>query len=712
MRLDSSRNNKFFDAELSRKLGTTARQFIDAGLSALNYYVADFDAATDLFEMLRPVDDSVAFAKSDRNAAICFRHPLTFTELTTLCTFIAQILFGGEQARAVEARRDDQEDSADAINGLLAWNDSKLDIYEKGYLWVQDSLVYNRGIWFESSKQDVEINIEEVEEDDITKPQQPLENSDGSPKMRKGKQVVGYPKIKRQRKIRKYSGFYNHIDLVSPYDFVSDPTLPPGRFQEGRFAGHRVMIPWHELKRRSELDPSDDQYVLPETVKKIKTQKGSTMTPAALGGVQAGGPNTSRTFYDRNMRYASIGGIGSTIGAGLVGGADAVNKDDGGTVECFSMTIRVKPKTIGLYPDDEENELICLLITNQADLLSVNVLPNKHDEFPYCVGEARPNGHRQYSPGWALALKPVQDRVDELNNRHATAQKRMGNILLYDPAKCDISNILDPNKDGLLIQKTEQAGSTPNSEIVSQIKLEDTTAGYNEEIAMWQNQAEALSGAHAYVQGVTNNEDQTATQFTGTQEMATGRISSIARLLSEQALKPQTRRFVMNFQQFMPESQSIQILGKGSDFDPDNPPQKFMLVEKANIQCEFDVVPHDGSLPGAKAQKVAAASRAIEAAASNPVLAAAFDDTVPGNLSLVRIMRQMLKDTGMSVEKFSVTREQAMKNLQAKQLSMGMGVQAPLPGQAGPAAPNLVPTGAGAVPGGESIPATPQAVTP
>lgn len=641
--------------------------------------------------MYAPVENKEEFSKLDRNRAICFRHPMAFTEMITLTTFIAQILFGGEQARSVEAQGPDDDNAADSVNGLLAWNDSKLSIYQQGFLWLWDCVVYNRGIWYESTAQDVKITKEVVEQDDVTAEMIPALNKDGTQKIRGGKPLMTFPKIKRFRTKREYSGFWNHLDLVSPYDFVCDPSLPLTRFQEGRFAGHRVMIPWIELKRRSELDPGDDNYVLPEVVDRIKTQKGNATPPAPLGGTQA--QNTSRTNYDRQLRGATAAGIGG-VGSGLVAGSDAVNKDDGGIVECWSMTIRAKPKAIGLYPDDEESELIALLITNQADVLSVNVRTNKHDQFPYAVGEARPNAHRQFGPGWALAIKPVQDRVDELNRVHSQAQARMGNILVVDETKCDVSNLLAPDKNGLLIQRKATGAGAPVDDLVKQIPLTDTTEHYNDEMAMWIQQAETTTGAHAYVQGQTNNEEQTAAQFNGTQQMATGRISSVARLLSSSAIVPQTNRFVENLQQFMDDEQMIRILGKGSDFDPDNPPQKWMLVKKADIQGNYVVVPHDGSLPGADSQVVAAASRAIEAWSTNPQLATAFDPTIPGALDPVRILRELLKKTGLPIEKFSVTRAQAQQNLQSKQMATGMGMQPQMGAPAAVAPPQIPPPAA------------------
>lgn len=678
IRLNQSDENPFYSAELASKLGETARNYVDSGLATLNYFIPDFDAANDLCEMYAPVLTAADYSNLDRTAAINFRHPLSFTELMTLTSAVAQTLFGGEQARTVDARKDEDEEAADAINGLLAWNDDKTSIFMQGFLWTWNAIVWNRGVWHEGTGQDCDVQPEKVEEQDITKPKVP--GPDGE---------MVYQTRTRWRKKRVYSGYWNRLDLVSPYDFISDPTLPTTRMQEWRYAGHRVMIPWYELQRRSKLDPSEDDYVLPKVVDKLKAQKGSTTSPN-VAQMNAAAPNTTRTFYERQLLGGSLGGIATNVSGGMLQGTDAVNKDDGGTVECFVLYIRASPKSLGLYEDDE-TEIIRLLISNMRDVLSVNIMPNLHDEFPYCVGEGALNGARQFSPGWGLKLKPCQDRVDDLNLTHARAQKRMGNILLIDDTKCDVSNLLSPDKNGLMVFRKEAGQGAPAEEVVYQIPLKDTTERYPEEMAMWEKTAENLTGAHSFIQGETEDPSQTLGQFNAVKQMAFGRISSIARNLSELALVPQTRRFVMNFKQFLNEPVTVRILGDKNILDPEGDQNKFRLVQAADIQCEFDVKPHDGSLPGADSTVIAAASRVLEAYSNNPALAEAFNKTVPGAIDLVKTLKVMLKKSGLPLGELTVSKDQAARNVQSIQAGLG---QPPDPN----APPGAAPVPAGPIP--------------
>jgi hypothetical protein len=110
----------------------------------------------------------------------------------------------------------------------------------------------------------------------------------------------------------------------------------------------------------------------------------------------------------------------------------------------------------------------------------------------------------------------------------------------------------------------------------------------------------------------------TATEFAGTQQMAAGRMANIARLISVQAIVPQTKQFVSMFQQFLDDRQKIR-------YQPDpfnSPPQmlnlSFLDISKDTIQGEFDFIAHDGSLPNGDSKQVAAITRLLQVAQGFP----------------------------------------------------------------------------------------------
>lgn len=691
----------FYDDKLSKKLVQVATQFIQFGVAALNYHQDDFDAANDLMEAYAPCTLAEYTART-RMSPRNFIFPMTCTQMTTLATFISQILYGAPTGKRVEARTDGDESAAKAMNQLLIWNDNQQDSYRMVYLWILDSLVFNRGVQYERWKDIYTVDVEPVYEEDITGTPEPVMKKDGSgPRLKSnGEPLFKYPKAERFRKRRLKTAGYVHIDLVAPADFICDPTLPLGRMQEGRFAGHRVMIPWYQLEERSRLDPTDYNYVLPESVKKLKGKNTSAGVSAMMPRGKDSKEPGSRSYYDRTGKQAPQ--------AGMIGASGTVNKEDGGIIECFALIIKAKPKTYGIY-DDDETELIEILIAG-TELLSVNVLPNKHDEYPYCVGEARPNAHQQFRKSWALMVKPIQHRMDNLHNRHAEAQRRQGNVYLADGTKCDLPKFLDPDKDGLIIERKESGEGVPSEQIITQIPQTDTTAKFVEEVQWWESVGEKTTGAHAQMQGETEDPSQTLGQFETVTKMGTGRISTLARLLSSGALMPQVRRIAMNFQQFAPDEMIIRITGEDEEYDPDIEPANSITIRKKDIQCEFDYVPSDGALPGTDARKVAALSRMLEASA-NPAFAEYFNDTIPGNIDAKSILFEIAKAGGMPVNNFIIRRAKARKNLAEKQMAAGMGMQPPPqptgdPGAPPPPPPETTMTG---IPSAAQLPPTPSA---
>jgi hypothetical protein len=698
MRLDSA--NPRYDAEFFGKMSKLARDYVNAGQQTLTYYVADMDAANDAVNAYASIPANLVSnpnAQWDRMKPRNFIHPMTATEMTTLATFVSQILFGGQTTRRVEPRKDTDEKAADAVNELLQWNDDQQDTYNQGYLFCWDAMTFNRGVWYEHWQPTIKVEVEKVTEEIpamVARDQKGRFNKKIEPETQT-----------RWRKTRKVVGGFNKIEPVSPYDFICDPMLPLRRMQEGRFTGHRVMIPWLELKRRSELPTDDYMYVLPEVVQKLKNQPiaggGSSMMMSVAMPSMANGTR-SRTYYERMRRGNPSGYSGAT---------EAVNKEDGGVVECFCLYVRLSPATYDIY-DDTEPEIIEILTAGDRGILSVNIMPNTHDEYPYGVGEARPNAHYQFSPSWALMIKPIQDYVDYLKQRRQESVARTsGNIFIGDPVCVDFQAFTDPDKDGLIIPITEEGRGRDINSFFRQIPVNDTTANFYQEMQGWMGQAENTTGAHAQIQGKTDDTDQTATQFAGVQQMGVGRISSIARILSVQAIQPQTRRFVCNFQQFMPEQMVVRITGDTEEYDPDEPPSKYLLVSKADIQAEFDIIPHDGSLPGTDAKQVAAISRVIEASA-NPVFAACYDDTVPGSLDPKKLLYEAAKKSGMRLANFIVSREAAQRNAMQKMMAAGGGIPPGLTQPGGPTPPPASPAPGLPMPSASALPTTPPAAPP
>lgn len=688
------------DQQFKGKVKKIADDYVQLGTTAVEYYVHDFDTAHDAlmcYAALTPQEHKDIVNGHPAKFVL----PMTATQVTTLTCFLSQILFGTNANRRVEPREDMDEEPAELMNQLLRWNDDQQPTYLTGYLFIQDALVFNRGVMYESWNTIYEVEVVPIEERDTTADPEGYEKDPetGEDVMDDdGERVPIYPTFQRWKKQRKSVGGFSKADIVSPYDFICDPGMPLHRMQEGRFAGHRLSIPWHELSRRSKLKKTDPLYVSPSAVEKLK-KATPAKTPSVPSNSSGGDSLRSRSYYERQRRSGTQTQNGS-----------ASNKDDGGIVECWVLQIRATPEELEMYEDDQ-HEVVEILMGGQ-EVLSINVLPNKHDEFSYAVAEGRPYAHYQFSPSWAMMIQPIQRYCDYLKDKHQDALARtVGNIFIGRPEHVDFEAFTDPKKDGLFIPIKPDAPAGPLSDIVTQVSVTDLTKDFYNEMQGMISMAENTTGAHSFMQGEREEESDTATEFTAIQQMSSGRVSSVARLIWTQSVGPQTRRFVANFQQFLPDAVVIRV--SGDNWQPqDEKLDKFVKVDRNSIQGHFDLVVHDGALPSTDARKVAAASRLIETISSNEILMQYFDPTVEGNVDLKKLFMHTIKATGIPIGNFTISAEQAQKNtIQKQQMSLPPGVR---PAGAPPAGPNgqPVPPGPGGIPSASQLPATPPATPP
>src|SRR5262249_35750993 len=153
-------------------------------------------------------------------------------------------------------------------------------------------------------------------------------------------------------------------------------------------------------------------------------------------------------------------------------------------------------------------------------------------------------------PGWVMMLKPLQDYVDYLKNRRQQSISRTGgNMFIARVDKVNITDFLDPDKDGLIVPVLPEAEGARLDDIIKQVPVVDTTRDFHTEMSEFASYSEVVTGVNSAMQGQLDNET-TATQFTSTQQMSAGRLASVARLISVQGLVPETRQFTENFQQF------------------------------------------------------------------------------------------------------------------------------------------------------------------
>jgi hypothetical protein len=643
--MDKTLVRKFENDQTFRdKIAKVATSYVKLGKNAVDYYAGDFDFSYDILMGYRALEKE-DFDSLERGHPRRFMMPMVSTQIMTMATYIAQMLFGQETPHRVSPRGPEDEVASEYMNQLLRWNSERQPMYMLGYLWVLDALTANRGIFYNCW---CPIYGPKFFNESVPDPDNPAVFYN---RVRTGKEVVGG---------------YCRAFYVSPYEFICDPALPLWRFQEGRFAGHRTQIPVVELERRALLDPSHPEYVMPHAVQALKSKKasgkaGSIMPPPA--NPPSNGKLVSRSAYERER-------------ASTPTTQQKADKDDGGVVNCYSLFVRLVPQDYEIYSGSTEPTIFTILVGDDTTVLNFSESTYAHLEFPYSTGEAKPNGMYQFSPSWAAFLKGLQDYVDYLKDRHQEAITRTtGNVFIYDPTKVDIDDFLDPKKEGKLIPLKPEAGGAKISDVIQQVTMKDMTENFQQEMMAFLKLSEAASGATSQMQGQAQG-DASATEFAGSQQMSAGRMSSIARMLSVQGITPQTGQFVSMFQQFLQLPQALRFVPT-----EDTPDQLMaaasLVLTRDLIQGSFDLVANDGTLPGTDGKKVAAISRLLEAVAPFPQV---FQPG-PGNLDPRKLIFAAAKASGVSLENFKY------KPQDLDAMGAGAGGPPPPPGAGDPPPP-------------------------
>lgn len=648
------------DEEFEKKVTKFATDYLNFGRAALDYYADDFDTAHDILMCYAPMSRT-DLENLERGHPKRFMLPMTATQITTMATFVAQTLYGDDAPHKVTGRGPDDDLAAEHMNQLLRWNAEQQPTYLLGYLWVQDILTYNRGIFYNSWQPIYELQVENEVVEDSTD----LDEA-GKPRQ-----------FQRPKKTRVPVGGFVKYELVSPYDFVCDPSLPLWRMQDGRFAGHRTLVSWQELQRRSKLPPDDPAYVLPSAVERLKkkdkagvgTTTGPTTTNTSTASGAAKDSLVSRTSWERARSTNPQG-------------AETANSDDPGMVEAHEMYIRCVPADNELG-ESTDSTVYQVLLGNRNIVLAINDSPLQHDQFPYSVAEGRPSGYYQFSPSWVMILKALQDYVDYFKNRRQQAIGRtLGNIFIARPEKCNLTDFLNPDKEGLIIPVVD--GMTDRlDDIIKQVPINDVTKDFHNEMMKLVGFSETVTGANSNMQGQVEG-DSTATEFAGTQQMSAGRMSSVARMISVQGIVPQTRQIASNFQQFLTLPMSIRFVPSALDTPINLFGKRALDITPDVIQGRFDYVVHDGALPGTDGRKVAALTRLLEAAATFPQ----FFTPEPGNLDGRAIILSTAKAAGVNIENF-----QFRATPQGAPPALGVVPPTPAPGPG--ALPDLAPPSPG-----------------
>ena len=258
----------------------------------------------------------------------------------------------------------------------------------------------------------------------------------------------------------------------------------------------------------------------------------------------------------------------------------------------------------------------------------VRAEPSPFMRFPYELCESFPDVLAFMSQGIMELTEPLANHLNFLFNSHmANVRKSINDMLLVDPSRIDLRDLLDP-RAGKLIRLLPLAYGTDPASAVKQLQVADVTRGHVEDSKMLLDLWMRVTGASDAMFGQIVASRRTAFELAGVFKMGASRMKTIADLFSAEGVAPMTEQMAMLRQENMQMEQFMEIAGwtaQDLGVAPGDIVEGWLKVSRDHLTGVFNYPAEEGVLPQDRAKAAEILQKAFETVASNPYLAQVFD---------------------------------------------------------------------------------------
>lgn len=385
------------------------------------------------------------------------------------------------------------------------------------------------------------------------------------------------------------------LTAVDPYVMLPDPETPIHRFQKGEFIG------WVEQTNLMSLMSMEKEN--PTEYFNVRYLKHTTGTSKFY----------PRTEMAREDRW---------------GGAQesSVTKP----IDIVHMYIRLIPNDNALGKEEYPEKWL-VSVAGDGVVIKAKKLGLDHDDFPFAVVAPDYDGHSTTPISRLETVYELQKTIDwELRSRVANVRKVMNNMLVVDPQMINIWDLSHP-KPGGFIRTRRQAWGRGVKDAVMQLGVSDVTTGHVADIGFLTQIIRETTGSQDAISGIRRHTSErvSAAEAMQTAKGALSRLEKAARIASMQAHQDIAWQMASNTRQLMDEEVYAKIAGTwastlAADLGVTLPTDRGRVkVSPKDIDIDFDVVPHDGSIPNSGDPQMWI--QLYQTIAANPLLAQQLD---------------------------------------------------------------------------------------
>ena len=201
-------------------------------------------------------------------------------------------------------------------------------------------------------------------------------------------------------------------------------------------------------------------------------------------------------------------------------------------------------------------------------------------------------------------------------------------MYVVDPSMINVFDLTTP-RPGKVIRTRRAMWGRGVKEGLMQLNVQDVTQGHIRDTSFIMDIINRTSAAADSTQGITKKTGSrvSAEEARNAHVGALSRIEKAARIVSMQSMQPLAYMFAKHTQQLMEEDTYIKTVG---DYEKQlvneyglNVNKERALVRPSDISVDFDIMPHDGTVPGG--EPAALWTNLFQVLGQSPELLAQFD---------------------------------------------------------------------------------------
>lgn len=463
--------------------------------------------------------------------------PYTYALLMAAHTYWTSVFFARSPVHQFQGESGESEMQTQALEALINYQVTVGEAMGPYYIWLYDAGKYGVGILGQYWDQEI-IHYGQV-----------VQGPDGN-------------LYQATREVKGYEG--NRVYNVAPYDFLHDPRVPIGRFQQGEFCAVLRRLSWADILRRERQG--------------FLINKGDIKTHTSVRGSKGSGQLQRPEESDYVWDYYEAG----------------TDVEHPAYMEFWEFFVDLVPSEWGLGDSAYPQKWVFTITQDLQLICGAQPLGYAHGMFPFNVLEPEVEAYGIFNRGIPEIMEPVQQTMDWLINSHFyNVRAALNNQFIMDPSKIIVKDAEDGGPGFIYRLRPEAFGQDIKS-FFHQIPVTDVTRSHMSDFQAMLGIGERITGINDQILGVlAQGGRKTATEVRTSTGFGVNRLKTTSEYMSATGFGQHARMLVQSSQQYFSGERKMRIVGDMAQYLGPT----FWNVTPEMIAGFYSFVPVDGTMP-------------------------------------------------------------------------------------------------------------------